>query len=82
MRGAFGSLGHCMETYMGAPREAGLSDEIREACRRNIVRNIRAALKNPKDIAARRELIWAAAMTENSVLEIGSVTDIKVMSAF
>ena len=60
---------------MGAPRETNLSDEINEACQRNIIRNLRATLKDPKDIAARSELVWAAAMGENGILKIGKVTD-------
>ena len=73
--GSFDALSHCMETYMGSPREVNLSDEINEACQRNIIRNLRAALKNPQDITARSELIWAAAMGENGILKIGKVTD-------
>ena len=73
--GAFDSLSHSMETYMGSPREVNLSDEINEATQRNIIRNIRATLKNPDDIQARSELIWAAAMAENGILKIGKVTD-------
>ena len=73
--GAFDSLSHSMETYMGSPREVNLSDEINEATQRNIIRNIRAALKDPQDIQARSELIWAAAMAENGILKIGKVTD-------
>ena len=73
--GAFDSLSHSMETYMGSPREVNLSDEINEATQRNIIRNIRAALKDPQDIQARSELIWAAAMGENGILKIGKVTD-------
>ena len=73
--GAFDSLSHCMETYMGSPREANLSDEINEATQRNIIRNIRASLDNPDDLQARSELIWAAAMAENGILKIGKVTD-------
>lgn len=73
--GAFDSLSHCMETYMGTPREVNLSDEINEACQRNIIRNLRATLKNPQDISARSELIWAAAMAENGMLKIGKITD-------
>ena len=73
--GAFDSLSHSMETYMGSPREVNLSDEINEATQRNIVRNIHATLKNPDDIQARSELIWAAAMAENGILKIGKVTD-------
>ena len=73
--GAFDSLSHSMETCMGSPREVNLSDEINEATQRNIIRNIRATLKNPDDIRARSELIWAAAMAENGILKIGKVTD-------
>ena len=81
--GAFDSLSHSMETYMGSPRakavsfggEVSLSDEINEATQRNIIRNIRATLENPDDIQARSELIWAAAMAENGMLKIGKVTD-------
>ena len=73
--GAFDSLSHSMETYMGSPREVNLSDEINEATQRNIIRNIRATLKTPDDIRARSELIWAAAMAENGILKIGKTTD-------
>ena len=73
--GAFDSLSHSMETYMGSPRDVNLSDEINEAIQRNIIRNIRATLKDPSDIQARSELIWAAAMAENGILKIGKATD-------
>ena len=73
--GSFDALSHCMETYMGAPRETNLSDEINEACQRNIFRNLRATLNDPQDIKARSELVWAAAMGENGMLKIGKVTD-------
>ncbi len=73
--GSFDALSHCMETYMGSPREENLSDEINEACQRNIIRNLRATTKNPRDIKARSELVWAAAMGENGILKIGKVTD-------
>ena len=73
--GAFDSLSHSMETYMGSPRDVNLSDEINEATQRNIIRNIRVTLKDPSDIQARSELIWAAAMAENGILKIGKATD-------
>ncbi len=73
--GSFDALSHCMETYMGSPRNVNLSDEINEACQRNIIRNLRATLKNPQDINARSELVWAAAMAENGMLKIGKITD-------
>ena len=73
--GSFDALSHCMETYMGTPRETNLSDEINEACQRNIIRNLRATIQNPQDKIARSELVWAAAMAENGMLKIGKVTD-------
>ena len=73
--GAFDSLSHCMETYMGSPRTVNLTDEINEATQRNIIRNIRETLKNPSDTQARSDLVWAAAMAENGMLKIGKVTD-------
>lgn len=73
--GAFDSLSHSMETYMGAPRDVNLSDEINEATQRNIIRNIRVTLQDPQNIEARSELVWAAAMAENGILKIGKSTD-------
>ena len=73
--GAFDSLSHSMETYMGSPREVNYSDEINEATQRNIIRNIRAMLINPADRQPRSELVWAAAMAENGILKLGKVTD-------
>ena len=73
--GAFDTLSHCMETYFGSPRETILSDEIGEAVMRNVIRNIRALLKDMGDMNARSELMWASAMGENGILKIGKVTD-------
>ena len=73
--GAFDSLSHSMETYMGSPREVNYSDEINEATQRNIIRNIRAMLIDPADRQSRSELVWAAAMAENGILKFGKVTD-------
>lgn len=73
--GAFDSLSHSMETYMGSPREVNYSDEINEATQRNIIRNIRATLIDPADRQARSELVGAAAMAENGILKLGKVTD-------
>lgn len=73
--GAFDTLSHCMETYFGTPRDSNLSDEINEAVMRSVIRNTRALLAAPKDLTARSELLWAAAMGENGLLKIGKVTD-------
>lgn len=73
--GAFDTLSHCMETYMGKPQATNLSDEINEAVMRSVVRNLRALIANPDDDFARGELLWASAMAENGMLKLGKQTD-------
>lgn len=76
--GAFDTLSHCMETYLGSPRDINLSDEIGEAVMRNVIRNIRILMKDINDKEARSELMWASAMAENGILKIGKITDFQV----
>ena len=73
--GAFDTLSHCMETYMGQPFADNVSDDINEAIMRNVIRNLRAVIANPADDFARGELMWDSAMAENSMLKLGKVTD-------
>lgn len=73
--GAFDTLSHCMETYMGKPQTTNLSDEINEAVMRSVVTNLRALIANPDDDHARGELMWASAMAENGMLKLGKQTD-------
>lgn len=73
--GAFDTLSHCMETYMGRPEHTNLSDEINEAVMRNVVRNLRALIADPDNDFARGELMWASAMAENGMLKLGKQTD-------
>lgn len=73
--GAFDTLSHCMETYMGRPQETNLSDEINEAIMRNVIKNLRSLIKNPDDDFARGELMWASAIAENGMLKLGKQTD-------
>lgn len=73
--GAFDTLSHCMETYMGKPQATNLSDEINEAVMRNVITNLRRLIRNPDDDFARGELMWASAMAENGMLKLGKQTD-------
>ena len=73
--GAFDTLSHCMETYMGKPQSTNLSDEINEAVMRSVVKNLRSLIANPNDDFARSELMWASAMAENGMLKLGKQTD-------
>lgn len=73
--GAFDTLSHCMETYMGRPFADNVSDEINEAIMRNVIKNLRALIADPADDFARGELMWDSAMAENGILKLGKVTD-------
>lgn len=73
--GAFDTLSHCMETYMGKPQTTNLTDEINEAVMRNVIKNLRAIIANSDDDFARGELMWASALAENSLLKLGKQTD-------
>jgi alcohol dehydrogenase YqhD (iron-dependent ADH family) len=73
--GAFDTLSHCMETYFGKPSETNVSDEMNEAVMRNVIANIRAMIRDPKDVSIRSELMWDSSMAENGILKIGKQTD-------
>lgn len=73
--GAFDTLSHCMETYMGKPQGNNLSDEMNEAVMRNVIKNLRTLIAYPDDDFARGELMWASAMAENGMLKLGKQTD-------
>lgn len=73
--GAFDTLSHCMETYMGKPAPTGISDEINEAVMRNVIKNIRALVADNNNDFARGELMWDSAMAENGLLKLGKLTD-------
>jgi len=75
LSGAFDTLSHCMETYLGTPRQPNLSDRMNEAVMRSVIENTRKVAKDPEDMNARSELFWAAAMAENGILKLGKVTD-------
>ncbi len=73
--GAFDTLSHAMETYFGRPSAVTISDEISEAVMRNVIRNIREVIADPKALQPRSELMWSSAMAENGILKIGKTTD-------
>ncbi|MGI6262667.1 MAG: iron-containing alcohol dehydrogenase [Succiniclasticum sp.] len=75
LSGAYDTLSHCMETYLGTPREPNLSDRMNESVMRAVMENIRRVHDNPEDLDARSELMWASAMGENGILKIGKTTD-------
>lgn len=73
--GGFDILSHIMETYFSEPDEDNVSDDISEALMRGVIRDLRAAIKNPKDYTARSNLMWESTMGENRIIKMGKRTD-------
>ena len=73
--GSFDILSHIMETYFSEPDEDNISDDIMEALMRSVIRNLRAAIRNPKDYTARSNLMWDSTMAENRVIKMGKKCD-------
>ena len=73
--GGFDTLSHIMEIYFSEPDEENVSDDIAEALMRGVIRDLRAAVRNPKDYTARSNLMWEATMAENRIIKLGKKTD-------
>ena len=73
--GGFDILSHIMEIYFSEPNGDNVSDDIAEALMKSVIRNLRAAIKNPQDYTARSNLMWDATMAENRIIKMGKRTD-------
>lgn len=72
---SFDILSHIMETYFSLPNEDNVSDDLMEALMRSVIRNLRAAIRNPKDYTARSNLMWDSTMAENRLIKMGKQCD-------
>ena len=75
LSGAFDTLSHAMETYLGNSDSDNVSDDVALAIMRNTVVNMRRLLKDINDMQARGNLMWDSAMAENGILKVGRLTD-------
>ena len=73
--GAFDTLSHAMETYLGSSDQDNVSDDVALAIMKNTVTNMRRLQKDVNDMQARGNLMWDSAMAENGILKVGRVTD-------
>ena len=73
--GGFDILSHIMETYFSKTDDDNVSDDISEALMKSIIKNLPAALENPKDYIARSNLMWTATMAENRIIKLGKQCD-------
>lgn len=75
MSGAFDTLSHAMETYLGNSDMDNVSDDLALAVMKNTVHNMRRLLLDVNDMQARSNLMWDSAMAENGILKCGRLTD-------
>ena len=75
LSGAFDTLSHAMETYLGNSDADNVSDDVALAIMRNTVVNMRRLLADIHDMQARGNLMWDSAMAENGILKVGRLTD-------
>ncbi len=71
----FDTLSHVMEIYFSEPDEENVSDDVSEALMRGVVRDLRAANRDPRDLAARGNLMWESTMAENRIIKLGKRLD-------
>ena len=68
--GGFDILSHLMETYFSEPNQDNVSDDVMEALMKSVIRNLRAAIQNPKDYTARSNLLWDSTLGENRLVKM------------
>lgn len=73
--GTFDILSHIMETYFSCPEEGNPSDDAAEGLMRGLIRDFRAALKDPHDYQARSNIMWTASLAENRIIKAGKSKD-------
>lgn len=75
LSGAFDTLSHAMETYLGTSDQDNVSDDVALAVMKNTVVNMRRVLADINDVQVRGNLMWDSAMAENGILKVGRLTD-------
>lgn len=78
LSGAFDTLSHAMETFLGNSDMDNVSDDVALAIMRNTVVNMRRLIADINDVQARSNLMWDSAMAENGILKAGRMTDFQV----
>ena len=74
LSGAFDTLSHAMETYLGTSDADNVSDDVALAVMRNTVINMRRLIDDINDMQARGNLMWDSAMAENGILKVGRLS--------
>lgn len=73
--GGFDIMAHVMERYFTKTENCDVTDELCEGVLRTMVKNIPIVMKDPKNYAARSEIMWAGSMAHSGLLGVGREED-------
>ncbi|MBO3801164.1 MAG: iron-containing alcohol dehydrogenase [Thermoproteota archaeon] len=68
-------MAHVMERYFTNTVDTDLTDRLCEATLKTIIKNAQIVLEEPKNYAARAELMWASTIAHNGLLGTGRTGD-------
>ena len=68
-------MAHIFERYLTNTTDADVSDRLCEAVLQTVIKTAPAVMKNPRDYAARAELMWAGTLAHNGQLGVGREED-------
>ena len=73
--GTFDIFSHIMEGYFSLPLEENATDDVANGLMHGLVRDFRAAMKDPQDKVARANIMWHASLAENNIVKMGKAKD-------
>jgi alcohol dehydrogenase YqhD (iron-dependent ADH family) len=73
--GAADIMAHIMERYFTNTPDVDFTDRLCEASLKTIIENAPIAIENPKDYAARAQIMWASTIAHNDLLGTGREGD-------
>lgn len=73
--GTFDILSHVMEGYFSDPAGYWATDDMMEGLMHGIIRDLRAAVKDPTNLDVRTSIMWAGSLAENGFPKTGKKLD-------
>ena len=68
-------MAHIMERYFTTVKDVDLTDRLCEAALKTVINNVPIVLEEPKNYAARAEIMWAGTIAHNGLLSTGRIGD-------
>ncbi len=68
-------MAHIFERYFSQTENVDLTDRLSEATLKTIIKNAMIVMKEPRNYAARAEIMWAGTIAHNDLLSTGRTSD-------